>query len=198
MVCRVESQDGFSGEVDLACESPYENLPCNFIPPSVTVPRGGSASSLYNNPPTSLPPGRYEMRAVATSNGVTVTAPVVLEVAVPEEYAGVRCPNQFKLDRADIVDVPAGEQGVMRCTVASSYGTEISVILQCPAVAGIICTAPNPVIVPAYSTVEVDMTVDVPLGTPADGYRFYITHDKRMLENVIPTWFLIEVVAPSA
>lgn len=50
IVCEVVSLNGFSGAVDLACESPYENLPCSFLPPSVTVPHRGSASSTLQCP----------------------------------------------------------------------------------------------------------------------------------------------------
>lgn len=195
IVCVVKSLNGFSGVVDLACESPYENLPCSFVPPSITVPSGGSASSLYNNPPgLKVFPGRYELLAVATSGESKATAPVVLEVPVPDEFVNITCSNQFKIALEDVIDVPAGQYGEVGCTANSSYGVEVSVTITCPPVAGMTCIAPNPVVIPPFGATEIGMGVDVPAGTPAGGYRFHMAHDKKLPTMAIPTWFLIEVV----
>src|SRR5947207_3175643 len=77
--CTVRSLNGFIAAVSFSCEGQPASVGCDFAPPTVTPPPGGTATTTLSVT-GSAATGQYTFQAVGTGGGLTVEESLSLRV----------------------------------------------------------------------------------------------------------------------
>lgn len=164
----ITSLHGFAGTISLSATPSQSGLATTFSPPSVTIPSGGSGTSIMSVSTYSTPAGFYTITVNGTSGSIKNATVVSITVTVPDFRLN---PSPFSLSFAQ------GSMATTTITIMSLSGFKGALTLT-----GIISPSgpsvsfsPASVTVPSGGTITSVMTVSTSSSVAAGSYMVRVT-----------------------